>query len=266
MRFIGRPNGKLMKGSPDNYNMNEIYLVPYKYKSMAYWELVDPPPVLRVPAARVEDSVFENQVFVPPDLDDLMKDAQVEILNGQTAVLKANLESIEEQLKEIPKSEPPILSGQPSNEPSANLMVPLVESVSEGSVKGGFTDIRYGVGFPVFHFKNESNSEDNEQIKEPVNEGGAKEPINNPVSALIDSVKAKKVQGSGDGGYLRPLDIGGGFIPIPVKKEEPFKEEPIKPEDDMPPELAYELNNIGDGIIGEGGEVKIERKKKTKTN
>jgi hypothetical protein len=36
----------------------------------------------------------------------------------------------------------------------------------------------------------------------------------------------------------------------------------VKDDEDMPPELRYELEQMGDGIIGEKGEVKVERKRK----
>lgn len=161
MRFIGKPNGVLMRGCPSNYVQNEIYVLPYHpYGKMPYFELLDPPPVLKVPAAQVEDSVFENSIFVPPDFGDAP-----------------------------PPSGPPL---------------------SESSVKP--------MDAPAV----------------PVDIGGVEE--------LLDSVKAKKA------------------------KDEPLREEVVKAGDDMPPELVYELVQMGDGVIGEEGEVKIERRKKAKTD
>jgi hypothetical protein len=185
-KFIGKPNGVYMKGAPCNYIHGQVYSIPYKFSQFPFWELLDPPPVLKVPAARVEDSVFESSIFVPPEMNDAP-------------------------------------SGPSSSKPSVLPTVP-----------------------PVM----------------PVSGDGVKEPAINPVEALLESVKAKKVKGPGDEGYLRPLDIGGGFISIPAKVEEPFKDE--APDDEMPDDISYELRTMGEGIIGIGGEEKIERKKKVK--
>jgi len=68
MRFVGRPEGKLMKGAPGNYRQNEIYLQPFRMSRFAFWKLIDPPPELKVPEAKTEDSVFEENIFVPTDV------------------------------------------------------------------------------------------------------------------------------------------------------------------------------------------------------
>ena len=68
MRFVGKPEGKLMKGAPGNYRQNEIYLQPFRMSRFAFWKLIDPPPELKVPEAKTEDSVFEENIFVPTDV------------------------------------------------------------------------------------------------------------------------------------------------------------------------------------------------------
>ena len=64
MKFVGKPEGKLMKGAPGNYIHNEVYMVPFSYSQWSYWELVDKKPELKVPEATDEDSVFEGVTFV----------------------------------------------------------------------------------------------------------------------------------------------------------------------------------------------------------
>lgn len=67
MRFVGKPDGKLMKGAPGNYNHGEIYVQPYHLSEFPYWELVDEVPKLTVPPPSESDSVFEDAVFIPDD-------------------------------------------------------------------------------------------------------------------------------------------------------------------------------------------------------
>ena len=71
MRYIGRPNGKLMKGSPGNYIHGKIYNVPFRYSKFAFWELLEPVPELKAPDATSKDSVYEEEenIYVPPEED-----------------------------------------------------------------------------------------------------------------------------------------------------------------------------------------------------
>lgn len=148
-KFVGKPSGTLMKGAPKGYNQGDVVELSYRYNNYPWWELLDPPPVLNIPPAKVEDSVFEGNVFVPPSLEEA----------------------------DIP-------SGLPTSEPSVNPTALPVESAIESGVKEAV--------------------------------------------------------------------------------EEPFKEEEVSPEDEMPEDLKYELTTMGDGVIGEFGVEKIERRKKNK--
>lgn len=69
MRYIGRPNGKLMKGSPGNYIHEKIYNVPFRYSKFAFWELLEPVPKLNAPDATSKDSVYEEEenIYVPAE-------------------------------------------------------------------------------------------------------------------------------------------------------------------------------------------------------
>lgn len=151
MKYVGRPNGVLLKGSPGNYTQNAIYSLPYSYSLTPYFELLDPPPVLKVPPAKVEESVFESSIFVPPELDDL------------DVVATTPVKEVEEL-----------------SSPSADT--------------------------------------------------------------------------------LKPVDVGGGFPPLPPKKAEGLFG--VEPDDEMPADLVYELSTLGDGVLGEKGVEKVERKRK----
>lgn len=201
-RFIGKPSGVYMKGAPCNYTHGAVYTIPLKFAQFKYWEILDPPPVLKVPAASVEDSVFENQVFVPPELND------------PDEMSKEGKEALKEAMKEA-KTEPAILYKPIKEEEKFDsIPVNLTMEVKDEKPERNYPD---EIGAPL-----------DEPPVEPVPTGG--------VEALLESVKAKREKS--------PFDLG------------------VSPEEEMPPELRYELESMGDGIIGEGGEVKIERRKK----
>ena len=70
LRFVGRTaDGKLVKGAPGNYEVGEITLGPLIWAQVhpKIWELVEPPPELRVPDVAEKDSVYDEGVFVPDD-------------------------------------------------------------------------------------------------------------------------------------------------------------------------------------------------------
>ena len=62
MKFIGRPDGKLMKNAPGNFKHGEIYTVPYGHSKFPFWEMIDPEPKLVVPE---DSSSFEEAYFIP---------------------------------------------------------------------------------------------------------------------------------------------------------------------------------------------------------
>lgn len=67
MRFIGKPDGVLMKGAPGYpYEHGKIYSVPAKYSQWKFWEFVESPPEIRAPEPKKEDSVFKDEIFLPP--------------------------------------------------------------------------------------------------------------------------------------------------------------------------------------------------------
>lgn len=67
MKFIGRPEGKLMKGAPGNYTHGETYNVPYHWSEWPYWELVGEKPTVQVPDAGEGDTIFETPPIVPEE-------------------------------------------------------------------------------------------------------------------------------------------------------------------------------------------------------
>ena len=61
MKFIGKPNGKLMKNAPGNFIHGKKYKVPYGHSKFAFWQMLEEEPVLKI----VEDdgdSVFDDEV------------------------------------------------------------------------------------------------------------------------------------------------------------------------------------------------------------
>ena len=64
MRFVGRPDGKLMKGAPGNYIHGQTYMQPYKMSQFPFWELVDEVPEIQVPD---EEESFEEAYYVPDE-------------------------------------------------------------------------------------------------------------------------------------------------------------------------------------------------------
>ena len=198
MRFIGRPNNQLVKGAPDNYIHGEVYDQPFRMSKFPFWELVEPVPVLKIPPAQADDSVF-----VPPDLGDDPDGDKRAMLEIRRLSEISETEPSKYALTLEEKAEVPF--GQPSSEPSVSPTVPPVVVAGGGGVREEFS----------------------------VGEGDPK-----------------------------PVDVGGVSPLLPAKKvEEPFKEERVMPEDDMPPEIAYELRTIGDGILEKDGIVEPKKKK-----
>lgn len=67
MKFIGKPEGILMKGAPGNYIHGKVYHVPYSYSRRPFWELLADPPTLKVDEPTSKDSVYDEPVYVPSD-------------------------------------------------------------------------------------------------------------------------------------------------------------------------------------------------------
>ena len=126
-KFIGKPNGKLMKGAPGYpYIHDQVYEVSFRQTKFPFWVLLDPPPVLKVPAAQVEDSVFENDVFVPEQLE---LDEPVQA----TSPISTTVEGVGVMVGE--KEEELVPSGQPSSESSVKPMDAPVGYVTNDGVK-----------------------------------------------------------------------------------------------------------------------------------
>lgn len=67
MRFVGYDkDGKLKRTAP-GFKKNEVRMLPIEYALDFWWELVDAIPDLVIPEAKYEDSVFVEEVFVPPE-------------------------------------------------------------------------------------------------------------------------------------------------------------------------------------------------------
>jgi len=69
MRFIGKPDGVLMKHAPGNYKHGQVSKQPYKMSKFPYWELIDPKPTFTAPELSDVDDVFEEAVFVPDEAE-----------------------------------------------------------------------------------------------------------------------------------------------------------------------------------------------------
>lgn len=85
MRFVGKPDGKLMKGAPGNYEHGKVYVVPYHYSTFKFWELIEHPPELKVPDPSEDESVFES-TFLPPEeipVEEVPKDEPIEKEEGE---------------------------------------------------------------------------------------------------------------------------------------------------------------------------------------
>jgi len=70
MRFIGKPNGKLLRGAPGNYNHGQIYKMSYNNCKFAFWELVEPIPELKVPDAGEGDSIYDESIYTPEEISE----------------------------------------------------------------------------------------------------------------------------------------------------------------------------------------------------
>lgn len=60
MKFMGRPDGKLLKGAPGNYEHGKIYHVPYHWSEWSFWELVGKKPTVQVPESTEGDDIYET--------------------------------------------------------------------------------------------------------------------------------------------------------------------------------------------------------------
>ena len=65
MMFIGKPNGKLMKGAPGNYIHGSIHPMPYRMSKFKFWKLMEEVPELHVP--ELGETVYEDAIYVPED-------------------------------------------------------------------------------------------------------------------------------------------------------------------------------------------------------
>ena len=86
MRFIGKPNGKFMKGAPGNYVHGEIYDQPWGNGNYNYWERLEDAPVFVAPEPSEVDSVFdeEEDVFNPEEEE--TPQPKIEIMVEETPV------------------------------------------------------------------------------------------------------------------------------------------------------------------------------------
>jgi len=67
MKFVGRPDGKLMKHAPGNYIHGQEYMVPFNHAQWDFWELLEDKPVLVAPEPSGADDVFEETFFIPEE-------------------------------------------------------------------------------------------------------------------------------------------------------------------------------------------------------
>ncbi len=78
MRFVGYDKDGQLKPTAPAYKKNEVRMLPIEYALDFWWELVDAIPDLVIPEPRYEDSVFVEEVFVPPeDKEKLMMPVEV---------------------------------------------------------------------------------------------------------------------------------------------------------------------------------------------
>lgn len=84
MKFIGKPNGKFMKGAPGSYTHGAIYYMPFKHSNFNYWELVEKPPEMAIPTAPIEESNLTKPI--PGQLVE-MPDAIAKELGDQGEVM-----------------------------------------------------------------------------------------------------------------------------------------------------------------------------------
>ncbi len=74
MKFVGRPDGRLMKGAPGNYIHGKEYHIPYGHSKRLFWELLEEVPELKVPEETdsFEEAYFisEEKVKAPPSKSD----------------------------------------------------------------------------------------------------------------------------------------------------------------------------------------------------
>jgi len=77
MRFIGKPDGKLMKGAPGNFKQGEEVFQPYRLSNFPFWELLEDKPVLKIPPPSKSDSVFEESVYIPDDDNEAIDEVDI---------------------------------------------------------------------------------------------------------------------------------------------------------------------------------------------
>ena len=65
MRFVGKPNGKLLRGAPGNYIHGQVYQMSFNNSKFKFWELVEEEPVLTVPEDT--ESIYEEPIYVPAE-------------------------------------------------------------------------------------------------------------------------------------------------------------------------------------------------------
>jgi hypothetical protein len=100
MKFIGKPEGKLMKNAPGNFEHGKEYVVPYGHSKFPFWEMLEPEPKLVVPE---DTDSFEEAYFVPDD------SATVEVEEWSYTVSEPPVEEVtmsEPEEETVPESTP----------------------------------------------------------------------------------------------------------------------------------------------------------------
>ena len=82
MKFVGKPNGKFMKGAPGNYIHGEEYNQPWGNGDYPYWQRMEEAPVLVAPEPSEADNVFdeEEEIYVPDETPVVILQPKVEIM------------------------------------------------------------------------------------------------------------------------------------------------------------------------------------------
>lgn len=146
MKFVGRPNGRLLKGAPGNYKHGETYMQPYHMSRFAFWELLEEDPVLVVPEADDLDDVFEENVFVPDEEGaEIGVDVKIEPDDDEDVNIDPNVGATIEPYMSMRKGR----------------LVPYVENVSTSDTSMDDMTISTSNGFPDFELKVEDMSREN---------------------------------------------------------------------------------------------------------
>ena len=98
MKFIGWKDGKLMSGAPGNYVKDKVYQMRFRHSRFPWWELIEPPPELKVPDADEEDSVYDEVVFIPGD------EASTEESKGEVTLSTPRTSNLDARTREVMES------------------------------------------------------------------------------------------------------------------------------------------------------------------